>query len=78
MGINITHNQDTAPGRFAKINRGMARIKLGDNRGAIADYNEAVRINPNYDKAYYNRGNAHSDLGDWQGAIGDYDRASAN
>ena len=50
----------------------MARSKLGDNRGAIADYNEDVRINPNYDKAYYNRGNAYSELGDWQDAIVDY------
>ena len=53
----------------------MARSKLGDNRGAMADYNEAVRINPNYALAYDNRGNARRALGDNKGALADYNEA---
>ncbi|OKH16176.1 hypothetical protein NIES592_00400 [Fischerella major NIES-592] len=46
-----------------------------DYKGAIADLTEAIRLNPNYDKAYNNRGVARSDLGDKQGAIADYTSA---
>ena len=48
---------------------------LGDKQGAIADYNEAIRLNPTFAKGYYNRGLAKSELGDKQGAIADYNEA---
>jgi tetratricopeptide (TPR) repeat protein len=46
-----------------------------DYQGAIADYTEAIRLNPNYVYAYLGRGNARDDLGDKQGAIADYNQA---
>ena len=46
------------------INRGNAKCELGDYRGAIADYNKAIELNPKYVKAYYNRGIAKKRLGD--------------
>ncbi|MFN6568439.1 tetratricopeptide repeat protein [Dendronalium sp. ChiSLP03b] len=30
----------------------------------VSIYNQALKINPNYAKAYNNRGNARNDLGD--------------
>ena len=44
-------------------------------KDAIADYNEVIRINPNYTDAYYNRGVIKNDLGDKKGAIKDYNEA---
>ncbi|TRV66973.1 MAG: tetratricopeptide repeat protein, partial [Microcystis panniformis Mp_MB_F_20051200_S6] len=59
----------------AYYNRGNAKSDLGDKQGAIADYNQAIKIKPDYAAAYNNRGNAKSDLGDKQGAIADYNQA---
>jgi tetratricopeptide (TPR) repeat protein len=55
--------------------KGNARYDLGDYQGAIDDYNQALKLDPNNAKAYYNRGIARSDLGDNQGAIDDYTQA---
>ncbi|MCF2145995.1 tetratricopeptide repeat protein [Desmonostoc muscorum LEGE 12446] len=52
--------------------QGIEKYNNQDFRGAIEDYNEAIKINPNFAKAYYNRGNAHYDLGEKQEAIEDY------
>ena len=49
--------------------------KLGDFKGAIADYTKAIEINPNYGRAYNNRGNSKHNLKDYQGAIADYTKA---
>jgi len=54
---------------------GNRKYERGDFQGAIADYTQAIRIDPNYADAYYNRGKAKSELKDYQGAIADYTQA---
>ncbi|MDB9452718.1 tetratricopeptide repeat-containing serine protease family protein, partial [Dolichospermum circinale] len=56
-------------------NRGNVRNDLGDKPGAIDDYTQAIKINPNDAQAYSNRGNVRYELGDKQGAIDDYTQA---
>jgi tetratricopeptide (TPR) repeat protein len=51
------------------------KYRQKDYKGAIADYTEAIRLNPKYDTAYNNRGVARSELGDPKGAIADYNTA---
>ena len=58
-------------------NRGIVKSKLGQKQAAIADYDRAIAINPNFIKAHINRGNTKSELGQKQAAIIDYDRAIA-
>ena len=57
------------------FNLGYNKSNLGDNQGAIADYNQAIKIQPDYSYAYNNRGSAKYELGDYQGAIADYNQA---
>ena len=44
-------------------NRGNAKRLIGDYAGSIADYDQALVINPQYAEAYSNRGNTKNDLG---------------
>ena len=61
---------------LAYRNRGNVIRELGDNKAAIADYNEALRIEPNDSFAYDNRGDGSRALGDRQGAIADFQKAA--
>jgi DNA-binding CsgD family transcriptional regulator len=57
--------------------RGIAYHELEDLEGAIANYDQAIALEPNNSAAYYNRGNARRDQKDLEGAIADYDQAIA-
>ena len=53
----------------------IAKYKLGQHFAAIADYDIAIRLNPDDAVAYVSRGAAKSDLGQHLAAIADYDTA---
>jgi lipoprotein NlpI len=59
----------------AFYNRGYAYTDKGDNDRAIADFNEAIRIDPKSAAAFNNRGYAYSDKGDNDRAIADFNEA---
>ena len=56
-------------------NRGDAYARKEDYDRAIQDFNQAIRLVPNYVRAYYNRGNVHQRKGDFDSAIADYGQA---
>jgi lipoprotein NlpI len=68
--LEVTHNN-----WLITNNRGLAYKNLGDYPQAIKDFDEAIRIKPEYAEAYYNRGLAHKALGNAGQAIADYSRA---
>lgn len=55
--------------------RGAAKFYREDYRGAIADLNKAIKLDPKDLEAYLVRGAAKDLLEDYRGAIADYDKA---
>jgi len=58
---------------FQEVGYGMVALKQYEE--AIADFSEAIRLNPDHANAYYDRGNAREAANDLTGAITDYDAA---
>jgi tetratricopeptide (TPR) repeat protein len=56
-------------------NRAVARVRLGDLRGAIQDYDQALRLAPGDAEIYFNRGNALVAAGHYPQAVADFTRA---
>jgi tetratricopeptide (TPR) repeat protein len=59
----------------AHFNRAAAYRKLGRLAGALADYDEAIRLKPDFAAAYDSRGNVHRERGELDKAILDYNMA---
>ncbi len=57
------------------FNRAYSKYDAGDYDGTIADYTEALRLNPDYADAYNNRGVAYDQKGDLDAALADYTRS---
>jgi tetratricopeptide (TPR) repeat protein len=59
----------------AYYNRGNAHAAKGDHDAAIADYDEAIKLDPKNASAYNNRGSAKNDKGDSEAALADFNAA---
>lgn len=85
--ILLIFNQDTSardafseaikiyPFAVAYRGRGDAYDKLKEYQQALADYNQAIRLNPDNAQAYASRGRVYSKLKEYQHAIADYSQA---
>ena len=60
----------------AYAERGKARRAKGDTDGAVADFDEAIKLDPKNTEAYFNRGLAFRDSGDAERAAQDLEQAA--
>jgi len=79
MGIpNATKGMDDAARAALAdwyVRRGRARYWNDDFDKAVADFSQAIRLNPKHSDAYNKRGIAWQEKGECDKAIADYDRA---
>jgi len=68
-------NPDGCTGATSYNNRGNAWASKKEYDKAIADFNEAIRLDPQYANAYNNRGLTWVDKKEYDKAIADYDEA---
>jgi tetratricopeptide (TPR) repeat protein len=58
-----------------RINLGIALANTGDLDGALAVYQEAIRLKPDFAMAYNNRGNTYAALEQFDKAVADFSKA---
>jgi tetratricopeptide (TPR) repeat protein len=56
-------------------NRGVAKAQKGDLDGAVADFGQAIQLNPKYADAYNGRGFVYYQQKNYEKAINDYNEA---
>ncbi len=60
---------------YPRAERAYQRMQNNDFKGALEDYNEVVRLEPNEPENYINRGLVKEKLNDHAGALADYSHA---
>jgi tetratricopeptide (TPR) repeat protein len=68
----LTMSIELSPHAVTYFYRGYCRYKLGDKHGSLADFNEAIRIDPTDPEFYLRRGLTKSGLDDRVGAQADF------
>lgn len=71
--MQIADSQENNPAVY--YNSGLQKSNSGQYKAAISDFDKAIRIKPDYGKAYIGRGMAKDTLGQHLEAIADYDKA---
>ncbi|NJM49406.1 MAG: tetratricopeptide repeat protein [Alkalinema sp. RU_4_3] len=69
-------NQESTPSTVEDLlKRGEEKYSKKDYQGAIAEFDQAIKLKSDYADAYHHRGFARRTLGDRKGAIADYDQS---
>src|SRR5207248_11488514 len=65
------HAPAVADDAEAAYRRGLAHAEKKEYDRAIAEFTEALRLDPKHAKAYFQRGLAHTDKGEYDEAVAD-------
>jgi tetratricopeptide (TPR) repeat protein len=69
------HDESNRTNAMAYNNRGFTRDKLNDHTGALADLDEAIRLDSKRSPFHYNRGCVRFSQNDCTGALADFNQA---
>ncbi|MEA3452133.1 MAG: tetratricopeptide repeat protein, partial [Bacteroidota bacterium] len=58
-----------------KYNQGLQSFSEKKYDEAISYFSEAIKLDPNFEKAYYNRGSVRLEMKEYEGAILDFEKA---
>ncbi|MDR3617018.1 MAG: hypothetical protein P4L53_25910 [Candidatus Obscuribacterales bacterium] len=73
------HAASTSNETVIKLNNeGVKKINSGDLKGAVSDFNEALKIQPDYDLAYQNKFIVYRKLKDYTSTIADFEKLQKN
>ena len=72
-------SDDNAPDSEARdyYESGADHLEADEYEAAIADFDQAIAVQPDYVNALWSRGVTYSELGDYEAAIADYDQVIA-
>src|ERR1035437_3960048 len=56
-------------------NSGIAEFALKNYKDALKDFDQAIAIKADFEKAYYNRGSIKFEMKDYKNAIADFDKS---
>lgn len=74
----FTEGLNAAPdNKMAWISRGAARLKMNAPRRALADFDRAQKLDPDYARVYHLKGLALEQIGETEKALSDFSRAIA-
>ena len=74
-GQRVLSGQRLFPEEKAEGAGVAAKYELGRHEAAVADYDEAIRLKPDYAEAYSNRGEAKQKLRQYEAAVDDCNEA---
>ncbi|ABW33469.1 tetratricopeptide repeat protein [Acaryochloris marina] len=77
QSIEITEQIQSNISEYDLFNRALRKYEQGDYKGAIADFDQAIALNPQNVMAYIHRGFTYDDMKEYSKAIADFDRAIA-
>jgi tetratricopeptide (TPR) repeat protein len=74
-GLDLYPVLEEKCGAAGYLNQGKIDRAKGDYDGALANFNQAILIDPNYAEAFDSRGEVYASRGDYVHAIADYNEA---
>jgi tetratricopeptide (TPR) repeat protein len=74
-GLDLYPVLEEKCGAAGYLNKGKVDRAKGDYDGALANFNQAILLDPNYAEAFDSRGEVYASMGDYVHAIADYNEA---